>query len=109
MSYLYLLISIISEAIATLALKSSNGFTIFTPSLIVITGYSIAFYCLSLTLKEIPVGSVYATWSGLGIVLISLGGYFFHKQILDIYACIGIILIIIGVLFINLLSKTSVH
>lgn len=109
MSYLYLLISIVTETIATLALKSSNSFTVLLPSLIVIIGYAIAFYCLSLTLKEIPVGLVYATWSGLGIVLISLGGYFFHKQVLDFYACLGILFIIIGVLFINLLSKTSVH
>ena len=109
MAYLYLFISIITETIATLALKSSNAFTVLVPSLIVVVGYCIAFYCLSLTLKEIPVGAVYATWSGLGIVLIGLGGYFFHKQVLDLYAWIGILFIIIGVLFINLLSKSSAH
>jgi len=109
MSYFYLFISIVTETIATLAMKSSQGFTVLVPSLIVILGYSIAFYCLSLTLKEIPVGLVYATWSGLGIVLISFGGYFLYQQALDIYAWIGIILILLGVLCINLLSKTAVH
>ena len=109
MSYLYLLIAIIAETAATLALKSSEGFTVLLPSLIVIIGYGIAFYCLSLTLHEILVGLVYATWSGLGIVLISLGGYLVHKQALDLYAWIGICLIIAGVLCINLLSKVSVH
>lgn len=109
MAYLYLLISIIAETISTLALKSSNSFTVLVPSLIVIIGYGISFYCLALTLREIPVGLVYATWSGLGIILISLGGYFFYKQVLDLYAWIGIIFIMIGVLFINLLSKSSAH
>ncbi|MFI0434743.1 MAG: DMT family transporter [Parachlamydiaceae bacterium] len=109
MSYIYLFISIIAETIATLALKSTQGFTALFPSLVVVCGYSLAFYCLSLTLKEIPVGVVYATWSGLGMVLISLGGYFFYHQTLDLYAWIGLMLILGGVLFMNLLSKASPH
>jgi small multidrug resistance pump len=106
MSYVYLFIAILTETLATLALKSSQGFTVLLPSLFVIVGYSIAFYCLSLTLYELPVGIVYATWCGVGIVFISLGAYLFHKQILDLYAWIGIIMIIVGVIFMNVLSKT---
>lgn len=109
MAYFYLFISIVTETIATLALKSTHAFTVLIPSIIVILGYGIAFFCLSLTLKDIPIGLVYATWSGLGIILISLGGYLFHNQSLDFYALLGILFIIIGVLCINLLSKSSVH
>ncbi len=109
MSYFYLLISIVSETIATLALKSSNGFTVLTPSLIVAVGYGVAFYFLSLTLVEIPVGLVYATWSGLGIVFIAAGGYLLYGQTLDFYAWIGLVLILAGVFFINFLSKSTVH
>lgn len=109
MTYFYLLIAIIAETVATLALKSSQGFTALGPSLLVLMGYGVAFYCLSLTLEQIPVGLVYATWSGLGIVLITLGGYFLYSQIPDLYAWIGLGFIILGVFLINILSKSSVH
>jgi len=109
LSYFYLAIAILAETIATTFLKSSDSFRNLVPSIIVIIGYSIAFYSMSLTLRDIPVGVVYATWSGLGIVLISFAAYFFHKQALDAYAVIGIALIILGVLIINLLSKSSAH
>ncbi len=109
MAYFYLMISIVAETFATLSMKSSKGFTILGPSLVVMTGYVIAFYCLSLTLNDIPVGIVYATWSGLGIVIISLCGYFLQNQPLDAFAIIGMIFIILGVLFMNLLSHSSAH
>ena len=70
--YIYLTIAIIAEVIATSALKASSEFTKLGPSLIVALGYSVAFYMLSLCLKDIPVGIAYAIWSGLGIVLITL-------------------------------------
>ncbi|MGK5595283.1 MAG: DMT family transporter [Parachlamydiaceae bacterium] len=109
MAYVYLMISIIAETIATLSMNSSRGFTVWGPSLVVVTGYMIAFYCLSLTLNEIPVGIVYATWSGLGIVIVSLGGYFLQNQPLDHFAILGMIFIILGVLLLNLLSHSSAH
>lgn len=109
MKCLFLLIAIFFEVIATSALKSSEQFTKLWPSLIAVAGYAFAFYFLSLTLKTIPIGIAYAIWSGLGIVLISAIGYFAYKQTLDFPALIGIIFIIIGVLIINLFSKSVSH
>ena len=74
MGYLYLAVAIIAEVIATSALKASDEFSKLVPSVIVVVGYGVAFYCLSMVLKTIPVGVAYAVWSGLGIVLISIVG-----------------------------------
>jgi small multidrug resistance pump len=98
------------EVIGTSALKASDGFTKIVPSIIVIAGYAIAFFFLSLTLKEnINIGVVYAIWSGVGVSLISVIGYLYYKQTLDIPAVLGIALIIIGVMIINLYSKSVMH
>lgn len=102
MKWLFLTVSILSEVIATTALKSSNGFTKLVPSLIVIIGYGLAFYFLSLTLKYIPIGIVYAIWSGVGIVLIALIGFLIFKQSLDIPAYLGLFFITIGILIMNI-------
>lgn len=109
MKWIYLLIAIVAEVIATSALKAADGFTKLVPSLIVVAGYGVSFFFLSLTLKEIPVGISYAVWSGVGITLISLIGYFFYKQSLDAPALIGIGLIVCGVIVINLFSKSVSH
>jgi small multidrug resistance pump len=109
MKWVFLSIAIIAEVIGTSALKSAEGFTKLVPSIIVILGYGIAFYFLSLTLKTIPVGIAYAIWSGVGIILISIIGYFFYKQTLDLPAIIGILLIMAGVIVINLFSKSVSH
>lgn len=106
---MFLFIAIIAEVIATSALKSSEGFTKPIASIIVVLGYIIAFYCLSLTLKTIPVGIAYAIWSGLGIVLISAVAWIVFDQKLDVWGIVGITLIMAGVLILNLLSKTSAH
>jgi small multidrug resistance pump len=106
MSYLILFIAIIAEVVATSSLKASEGFTKLIPSLVVIAGYSTAFYCLSLTLKTMSIGIVYAIWSGAGVVLVALIGKIFFQQQLDFAAQVGIGLIIVGVLVINLLSKS---
>lgn len=108
-SYLYLGIAIVAEVIATSALKSSESFTRLWPSLLTLGGYALAFYFLSLTLRSIPVGIAYALWSGVGIVLISLLGWWVHKQTLDLPALLGLGLIIAGVLVINLFSKSVSH
>jgi small multidrug resistance pump len=105
-AYLSLAIAIIAEVIATTALKASAGFSRLAPSVLVVVGYAVSFYCLSLTLKDIPVGIVYAIWSGVGIVLISALGWTFYQQKLDFPAMAGMGLIIAGVLVINLFSKS---
>lgn len=105
--YLPLLIAILCETIATLALKQSEQFTKLLPSVISILGYIAAFYFLSITLKYIPLGVSYALWSGIGIVLISIFGFLMYNQKLDMPAVLGIALILAGVLIINLFSKTT--
>src|SRR5690606_29971387 len=107
--WLFLGTAIISEVIATSALKASDGFSRLWPSLIVVAGYAVSFYFLSLTLKTLPVGVAYAIWSGLGIVLISLIGIVLFGQKLDMPAIIGMGLIIAGVVVMNVFSKTVAH
>ncbi|WMJ09394.1 multidrug efflux SMR transporter [Nitrosomonas sp. sh817] len=108
-SWIYLAIAIVSEVIATSFLKAAEGFTRFWPSLIVVLGYLLAFYLLSLTLRTIPVGVAYAIWSGVGIVLIALSGWLFLGQTLDTPALIGLSLIVAGVMVINVFSRTVTH
>ena len=108
-NWLLLLAAIVSEVIATSALKSSEGFSRFLPSVIVVVGYGIAFYCLVLTLRVIAMGVVYAIRSGIGIVLITLVGWLLFGQKLDFPALIGIVLIAAGVVVMNVFSKTMGH
>jgi len=107
MSYLFLTIAIIAEVIATSALKASQGFSLFMPSIITILGYAVALFFLSLTLKTIPVGIAYAIWSGAGIVLISTIGWIFFKQHLDLAAIIGLGLMLTGIIVINVFSNST--
>jgi len=109
MHWLILAVAIVVEVIATTALKSSDGFTRLWPSVLVVTGYGSAIYLLSLTLEAIPVGIVYAIWSGVGIVLIAITATLFLGQRLDVPALIGMALIVSGVVVINLFSHVSVH
>ncbi len=102
-------IAIAAEVVGTSALKASEGFTRLWPSALVVTGYAVAFYCLSLVLRTIPVGVAYAIWSGLGIVLITLVAYVLYGQKIDLAGLIGMGLIVAGVLVLNLFSKTSTH
>jgi small multidrug resistance pump len=109
MKWLYLLIAVCAEVAGTTALKASEGFTKPAPSVAVALGYGVAFYFLSLTLDQIPVGVSYALWSGIGIVLISMVGWVWFGQKLDAPALAGIALIILGVAVINLFSKSVEH
>ena len=109
MNYVYLFTAILCEVVATSALKAAEGFSRFWPSVIVIVGYGLAFYCLSLTMRSIPIGITYAIWSGVGIVLIGAAGFVLYRQPLDLPALIGMALILAGVLVINLFSKTAGH
>ncbi len=106
-AYAYLSIAIISEVVATLALKSSEEFTRLWPSVIVVVGYGSAFYFMTLTLRTIPVGVTYAIWSGVGIVLVAVAGAFIYKQVPDLPAVVGMGLIIVGVAVIQLFSRTT--
>ncbi len=108
-AYAYLAVAIVSEVIATTALKASDGFTQFWPSVVTVIGYAIAFYCLALTLRVIPTGVAYAIWSGVGIVLISVVGWLAFKQSLDLPAILGMGLIVAGVVVINVFSSTVHH
>lgn len=109
MTYLYLAIAIVAEVIATSSLRACEGFTRLWPSVVVLVGYALAFYFLSLTLRSMSVGIVYAIWSGVGIVLISIIAWILFGQKLDVPAVVGIVLIIAGVAVINLFSKTVTH
>ena len=108
-AYVYLAIAILAEVIATSSLKATAEFTKPWPSLLVIAGYGIAFYCLTLSLRVIPVGIAYAIWSGLGIVLVATAGYLLYQQKLDAPAILGMAMILGGCLVINLFSKSSAH
>lgn len=107
MTFWYLAIAIIAEVAATSALRASEEFTRLVPSLIVIVGYGISFYFMMLVLRVMPVGITYAIWSGVGIVLVTIVGAMFFKQIPDTPALLGMGLIIAGVVVIHLFSKST--
>ena len=102
-------IAIIAEVIATTSLKASKEFTLLIPSTIVVIGYGVAFYFMTISLRVLPIGIMYAIWSGTGIVLVSLLGWVVYKQTLDIPALLGLGLIVAGVLVINLFSTSVSH
>ena len=109
MNWIYLGIAIVAEVVATSALKAAEGFTRIVPSVVVIVGYVVAFYFLSLTLRTIPVGVAYAIWSGVGISLIALIGWLHYGQTLDFPAILGLVLIASGVVVLNGFSKSVGH
>ena len=109
MHYAFLLIAIVAEVIATSALKASDGLSRPLPSAVVVAGYAVAFYFLSLTLRVFPIGIAYAMWSGLGIILISMVGYFHYGQLLDLPGGIGLAFIVLGVIIVNVFSNSVAH
>ncbi len=108
-AWLTLGVAIVAEVVGTSALKASEGFTRWLPSLVVVLGYGVAFYCLSLVLRQIPVGMAYAIWSGLGIVLITLAAWALYGQKIDLAGAIGMGLIVAGVVVLNVFSKAAAH
>lgn len=106
-SYMFLAAAIVLESIGTAYLKQSDQFTKLIPSLVTIGCYALSFYFLSHSLKTLHVGIAYAIWSGVGIVLITLVGVFAFKQIPDLPAVIGLLLIIAGVVIINAWSQSA--
>lgn len=109
MGYVYLTLAVVAEVVGTSALKASEEFTKLGPTILVIVGYSVAFYMLTFVFRTIPVGVAYAIWSGIGVALISLVGVVMFKQSLDMPAVIGITLIVAGVAVINVFSKAAAH
>jgi small multidrug resistance pump len=109
MHYLYLAAAIVAEVVATSSLKACAQFTKPIPSVVVIVGYGIAFYLMTVVLKFIPVGVTYALWSGLGIVLVTITGAIVYKEVPDIPAVIGMGLIVAGAVILNIGSNTVSH
>ena len=107
--WIYLTLAIFSEVMATASLKSTEGFTKLWPSVLVLVGYSAAFYFLSLTLDTIPIGVAYAIWSGVGVAAITLVSIFFFEQKIDTAGFIGIGLIVAGVIVLRLFSESAVE
>ena len=103
--YISLMIAIIFEVIGTLLLPVSNNFTKLMPTLALIVSYIISFYILAFVTQKLPIAAVYATWSGIGIVLVSIFGYVFHKQPLSWPVIFSLIITIIGVVSVNLFSE----
>ncbi len=107
--YIYLACAVLAETIGTTALQASQQFTKLGPSILVIIAYGAAFYLLSLSLKYMAVGPLYAIWSGLGIVFISIIAWIVFRQAQDLPAILGMALIIAGIVIIQLFSKTATH
>ncbi|PZX18457.1 small multidrug resistance pump [Palleronia aestuarii] len=109
MVYVYLVLAVLAETVGTSALQLSQQFTRPLPSLVVVLAYAISFYLLSHALASMPVGVVYALWSGLGICFIAVIGFFAFGQVLDTAAIIGLLLIIAGIATLHLFSDTTPH
>jgi small multidrug resistance pump len=108
-TYLILIAAILAEVIATTALARSDGFTKLAPALIAALGYAAAFWLLSFPLRVMPTGIVYAIWSGLGVVLVTIVAWIWAKQSLDLPAILGLVLILAGVIVINVFSTSVSH
>jgi len=109
LNLLLLVVAIICEVVGTSALKATDGFTRLGPSLLTLAAYGLAFYFLALVVRTMPVGIVYAVWSGAGIVLIAAIGWIWYREALDAPAIVGLALIVAGVLLVNLFSRTVGH
>lgn len=109
MGWLYLMVAIVAEVIATSSLKATEHFTRLWPTLLMAVGYATSFFFLTLTLRTIAVGVAYAVWSGVGIVLITLAARWLYDQRLDLGAWAGIGLIVAGVIVVGLFSDVRVH
>lgn len=109
MHYVWLLLAVMAETIGTSALQASQQFTRLGPSILVVVAYAASFYMLSITLRVMPVGVVYALWSGLGIVLIAIIGWLVFNQRLDLPAILGMAMIVAGIGVIQLFSQTTPH
>lgn len=108
-AYVYLAIAICAEVVATASMKAVKGLSTPLPLLLMIAGYTVAFWMLTLVVRSIPVGIAYAIWSGLGIVLISIAAWLIYGQKLDMPAVLGMAMIVGGVVVIQVFSNSSGH
>jgi small multidrug resistance pump len=106
--YIWLAGAIVTEILATSMLKASDGLTRLAPSIVTVIGYLTSFWCLSHSMRTVPVGIGYSIWSGVGIVAITAIAWVWFKQHLDTPALLGMGLILAGVVVINLFSKSVV-
>jgi small multidrug resistance pump len=107
-AYILLMISILLEITATGSLKATEGFTRWIPSLITIVAISSCMFLMSHVMKILPVGITYATWSGIGIVALTLIGIIKYKQVPNLATIFGLVLIVIGVLIVNIMNNTNI-
>jgi len=107
-AYIFLFLAIIFELVSTSFLKDTNGFTKLYPSLIVVVALCFCLFLMSHTMKFIPVGIVYASWAGLGIVGITIIAVIKYKQIPNIPTIFGLSLIVIGVVIVHLMNDIDV-
>ncbi|WP_336036361.1 DMT family transporter [Halobacterium yunchengense] len=103
-AYAYLAAAIAAEVTGTTALKLSEGLTEPAPSVAVVAGYAGSFYLLGLVLEELPVGVVYATWAGAGVVATAAVGVVVFDEAMDVAGVVGMALVVAGVLLLNLVS-----
>ena len=106
MTYFFLCAAIIFEVVGTSALKASEEFTRPLPTALVVVGYGLSFYLLTLVLRSLPIGVTYAIWSGVGILLVAVVGTTYYREVPDLPAMIGMALIIAGVVVLQGFSKT---
>lgn len=108
-TYVILVISICAETLATTMIKASEGFSRLLPSIVVVLGYAISFYGLSQVVKTMNIGIAYAIWAGMGIFLVSIMSFLIYKQRLDLPAIAGMVLIAVGIMIIQLFSKSVTY
>lgn len=107
--YSLLGVAILLEVVGTTLLAQTAQFTRPLPTLGTALCYAVSFYCLSIITSSLPVGVVYAVWSGLGIVFVAGLNFVLFRQALDPWAMLGMALIVAGVLVINLMSRSAAH
>ena len=105
--FIFLLLGIILGIASNGFLKSTNGFTIMIPTIFCIISIIACIFCLSKAMNIIPVGFTYATYGGLTITAVTIFGVFKYNQVPNLYGVLGIALIIIGVILLNTLGKTT--
>lgn len=107
MAWLLLAIAIVAEVFGTTMLKLSNGFSKPLPSLAFVVAYGISFYVFSIALKTLSIGSAYATWAGVGLVLTAMVGIAFFNEKIDLIGIIGLTFILAGIVLVNVFSKMN--
>ncbi|CDF99554.1 DMT family transporter [Avibacterium paragallinarum] len=109
MAWLWLALAIVSEVFGSTMLKLSEGFSKLLPSAGAVLGFGLAFYFLSLALKTLPLGTAYAVWAGVGLVLTAIVSMLFFGTKADAMGLLGIAFILVGVVILNAFSHMAAH